>query len=45
MLQKISFSQEAGTYKVFINNFAKVENIDLGFEAQWSYSYLCVCPS
>ena len=43
-VENIIFSgiPKAGTYKVFVNNFAKVENIDLGFEAQWSYSYLCV---
>lgn len=33
-VENIIFSgiPKAGTYKVFINNFAKVENIDLGFE-------------
>ncbi|MCG8399389.1 hypothetical protein LWS67_23150, partial [Bacillus atrophaeus] len=35
-VENIIFSgiPKAGTYKVFINNFAKVENIDLGFEVE-----------
>lgn len=35
-VENIIFSgiPKAGTYKVFVNNFAKVENIDLGFEVK-----------
>lgn len=35
-VENIIFSgiPKAGTYKVFVNNFAKVENIDLGFEVE-----------
>lgn len=35
-IENIIFSgiPKAGTYKVFVNNFAKVENIDLGFEVK-----------
>ena len=35
-VENIIFSgvPKAGTYKVFVNNFAKVENIDLGFEIE-----------
>lgn len=35
-VENIIFSEvpKAGTYKVFVNNFSKVENIDLGFEVE-----------
>lgn len=35
-VENIIFSgvPKAGTYKVFVNNFSKVENIDLGFEVE-----------
>lgn len=35
-VENIIFSgiPKTGTYKVFVNNFAKVENIDLGFEVE-----------
>ena len=35
-VENIIFSEipKAGKYKVFVNNFAKVENIDLGFEVE-----------
>ena len=35
-VENIIFSEvpKAGTYKIFVNNFSKVENIDLGFEVE-----------